>query len=1183
LLSPQKSQRKKAFSLVEISVVLLLIGAIVAGITVTAKYLIKKARVSTARSLTISSVINGIPDNVLWLETSIIETSLSNDSETDGSKLRDGDAITAWSNHSNQNQDPITIAAAGDGATLDNSINYIPAVQFSGSDSNYLSISNAEFLNDTDYTIFITEKREASGEAYFIGASGGDDNQTLLLGYSTDTAPIHSQGSGNEYTASLESFSSYGNQPRVFTFISDSVDGKKMYINGTLAAQDSDTTQISGLTTLDIGKGYTGEIAEIVIFDRSLKTEEMNSIVDYMTTKWKAPNTRLTNASCTSGTVTETGCDQSCAAPSINGATTSSLTNDESDDFPCDGTGYTGNTPEYTCTNGSLSPTPDAGACVDTNGCASGYSASGDSCVADCDTSGVVGSDVASVVAGSTSVSCNEIGYTGNYTFSACSAGSTITGTCDCASGYNLNGGVCEAQCTLELEDSGLSVDVSVDSGATSYTCSDTSGYDGTVTFDVCDDGATLTGVDGTCSFDATCDGGTVTTSNGDVIHTFTSSGTFSCDSDITAQVLVVAGGGAGGIYQGAGGGGAGGLIYESAFNITSAGGPYTVTIGAGGSTAGANGSNSVFSSLTAIGGGGGGNGSQNSSGDGSNGSSGGSGGGAGGGKNSGDSNSGGAGTSSQGNAGSDSGTSSNSAALGGGGGGAGLEAANSTIFFNCADGGAGLPYDISGTTTYYAGGGAGGKGRNGGADPSCVGGLGGGGDGGDSDNSPAPANGTANTGGGGGGNGQAGTGSSNFGSGGSGIVIIRYNSCDTGYTGSDCSSCASGYYDNGGTCEEGCVVSVNGSSTTSVQAGSTSLTCDGTGYTGNFSYTCSAGGTVTGSCGCDTGSGYVSADDICVTSSNEFVSTWTTSNSGVSSSTSVKLPLKENGTYNFAVDWTNDGTYDDTITSHSQAEVTHDYGSSGTYTIKINGTIEGWGFNGGGDVLKITDISKWGNLVLGTDEGKYFLGAENLNVSATDGPDLSSTTSLKYAFAYNYALTTPNFNNWDTSNVTDFSYMFMRGTSFNGSIGDWDTSSATTMAHMFNFNYVFDNDISEWDVSNVTDFTGMFRRAYDFNQDIGQWTTTSATIMATMLMECTSFDQDLGGWDITGVTNLNNLLKNTSGSMSTANYNATLIGWEAQDVPDDIETYFTGSSTSGAGTTAKTALENDHNWTINE
>jgi len=232
-------------------------------------------------------------------------------------------------------------------------------------------------------------------------------------------------------------------------------------------------------------------------------------------------------------------------------------------------------------------------------------------------------------------------------------------------------------------------------------------------------------------------------------------------------EVLVVAGGGGGGAGT-AGGGGGGGLIYNNNFAVTP-GSALTVTVGAGGSgkvysvsnSAGDNGGNSVFGSLTAIGGGGGGN--RDSGEVGKNGGSGGGGGGSEGGING-----AGTGTSGQGFAGGV-GRGGGVGSAGGGGGGAGGVGQASPSTGLGGNGGPGLGFDISGTFTYYGGGGGGGShtGRS-------SGGIGGGGAG--SQNGPTynAVAGTTNTGGGGGGGGGA-AGGQYGGNGGSGIVIVRY------------------------------------------------------------------------------------------------------------------------------------------------------------------------------------------------------------------------------------------------------------------------------------------------------------------------------------------------------------------------------------------------------------------------
>ena len=263
-----------------------------------------------------------------------------------------------------------------------------------------------------------------------------------------------------------------------------------------------------------------------------------------------------------------------------------------------------------------------------------------------------------------------------------------------------------------------------------------------------------------------TATGGTVTTSGSYTIHTFTSSGSLvTSGASKSVEYLVVAGGGSGG-YDDGGGGGAGGYRNSTSGEASGGGGSaetalvlgvgsYTVTIGAGAAattTASASGGNSVFSTITSIGGGrGGGNISA-----GPDASGGGSGGGC-----SLVSNIG-AGTSNQGFAG---GNGSATANKRGGGGGAGELGSTDGANF----GGDGVTSSINGTAT-LRGGGGGGSTRG---SQVGTGGNGGGGDGGVYD-VVLPTDGTANTGGGGGG-GQGGSGSRLGANGGSGIVIIRY------------------------------------------------------------------------------------------------------------------------------------------------------------------------------------------------------------------------------------------------------------------------------------------------------------------------------------------------------------------------------------------------------------------------
>lgn len=237
-------------------------------------------------------------------------------------------------------------------------------------------------------------------------------------------------------------------------------------------------------------------------------------------------------------------------------------------------------------------------------------------------------------------------------------------------------------------------------------------------------------------------------------------------------EVLVIAGGGGGG-YNGGGGGGAGGLIYNSAYTVIP-GSNYTVTVGTGGiggsgsTVVGSQGTNSVFATLTAVGGGGG---NSRSATTGTSTLAGGSGGGGASASN-GFANSAGTGTSGQGTSGGVGTPSDLGANAAGGGGGGASQSGQSGSYTLAGGGGAGLNYSITGRPTWYAGGGGGGTCVNG-VNP-AQGGLGGGGNGGIA-TSAAGGTGTASTGGGGGG----GNGSGTPGVGGSGTVILRYSVAD--------------------------------------------------------------------------------------------------------------------------------------------------------------------------------------------------------------------------------------------------------------------------------------------------------------------------------------------------------------------------------------------------------------------
>jgi surface protein len=339
-----------------------------------------------------------------------------------------------------------------------------------------------------------------------------------------------------------------------------------------------------------------------------------------------------------------------------------------------------------------------------------------------------------------------------------------------------------------------------------------------------------------------------------------------------------------------------------------------------------------------------------------------------------------------------------------------------------------------------------------------------------------------------------------------------------------------------------------------------------------------------------------------------DFISVWdTTKTSGGSSNADqIKLPLQSSDTYDFTVDW-GDGN-SNTITDYNQAEVTHTYSSQGQYTITINGSIKGWQFNNGGDKLKIVEISQWGCLQFGND-GYYFFGSSNLNLTADDAPDLTETTNLEFTFgSCNNLGSSGTMNNWDVSAVTNMRRMFNGTSSFNQPIGDWDVSGVKYMYCMFYGASSFNQPIGDWDVSGVTDMIGMFNGASSFNQDIGNWDVSSVTSMCDSFSDASSFNQDIGNWDVSGVIYMTQMFQHATSfnqdiggwnvssvtdmggmfsgetSLFIDNYDNLLIGWSELNLQNNVN-FDGGTSRYSAGTAAaaRQHIIDDFGWSISD
>ncbi len=312
-----------------------------------------------------------------------------------------------------------------------------------------------------------------------------------------------------------------------------------------------------------------------------------------------------------------------------------------------------------------------------------------------------------------------------------------------------------------------------------------------------------------------------------------------------------------------------------------------------------------------------------------------------------------------------------------------------------------------------------------------------------------------------------------------------------------------------------------------------------------------------------------------------DFVITVKTDNlaTGSTGNTSFKIPTKGGLSYNYRVDWKNDGS---SVSTNVTGDITHDFGVAGTYTIRISGAFPQILFPDfysevtKKDNTKLLSIEQWGTNSW-TSFNNAFAGCKNLVVNATDAPNLSKVYDLSGMFS-DCTNFNSNIGSWNTSSITDMSFMFLGCTNFNRNIGSWNTGLVTNMSAMFAFCTNFNSNIESWNTSSVIDMYEMFYDCINFNQDISKWNTRSATNMGSMFLVCTNFNQSLGNWNIANVEDMSYMLNNAG--ISFANYDATLTGWQASAHKSNIRLDAAGLSYCAAAAN-RGLLTETSGWTI--
>ena len=304
---------KKAFSLIELSIVILIIGILVAGVTQSSR-LILAMKLTSLRSMTINSPVPSIKNLYLWHDT-IMEKSFI------ASEVSDGSQISAW-----YDLNPFSISDSINLVQADSArkpiykssaINGLPGIYFNGAYFLKSQTNVSPFFAGGSATLFIVfNSDDVAGQKFMFmyPIQNCAKNAEIGIGvanYSSGSFGIHAGcGIGTITNGNLV----VKGAPTIISmvFLSSpltpgTLANIKIYKNGGneqgLYGSGGSYTQGMGgaygatLSPLLIGlrddnnsgsynSGFVGTMGEIIAFSRSLNAEERNAVEKYLGKKW---------------------------------------------------------------------------------------------------------------------------------------------------------------------------------------------------------------------------------------------------------------------------------------------------------------------------------------------------------------------------------------------------------------------------------------------------------------------------------------------------------------------------------------------------------------------------------------------------------------------------------------------------------------------------------------------------------------------------------------------------------------------------------------------------------------------------------------------------------------------------------------------------------------------------------
>ncbi len=296
-------KKQTAFTLIELSIVLIIIGLVITGV-IAGKSLVEVARLFNAVKATSSSPVGVIENLELWLETTS-KDSFSTQEAVDGAE------VTAWNDLNTQLSKKNAGNKSGSITYNENGINGLPSLYFPDDSiaidridlgSNIIFSSGTGQHNGITVIAVVKAQTPNTNNEKFVVDYGLYGGAGYGLTFRTNFAQSYSAsgfGGGGANTSH-----NIGNNPAIVTMRISFNSLQELFINGNQYYASSVIT-LSKLTSNEVNittrpfsiggqsktggenRSFVGDIGEIIVYSRSITNSEKENIENYLSDKWK--------------------------------------------------------------------------------------------------------------------------------------------------------------------------------------------------------------------------------------------------------------------------------------------------------------------------------------------------------------------------------------------------------------------------------------------------------------------------------------------------------------------------------------------------------------------------------------------------------------------------------------------------------------------------------------------------------------------------------------------------------------------------------------------------------------------------------------------------------------------------------------------------------------------------------